>query len=96
MRSYTGTRWNGFRKEVAQGSARYGQLPHGTDFKQLIGVGLLGGIGFTMSIFIGELAFTGNEDYLLMAKSGILFASLIAGISGLVWLYMNTSAPQKK
>jgi NhaA family Na+:H+ antiporter len=75
---------------------RLGQLPRGTNFKQLIGVGLLGGIGFTMSIFIGELAFTGNEEYLVMAKTGILFASLVAGISGLVWLYFNTSAPQKK
>lgn len=75
---------------------RLGQLPKGTNFKQLVGVGLLGGIGFTMSIFIGELAFTGNEAYLLMAKTGILFASLIAGICGLVWLYFNTSAPSKK
>jgi NhaA family Na+:H+ antiporter len=73
-----------------------GQLPKGTNFKQLIGVGLLGGIGFTMSIFIGELAFVGDEDKLVMAKTGILFASLIAGISGLIWLYFNTSTPQKK
>lgn len=73
-----------------------GQLPKGTNFKQLIGVGLLGGIGFTMSIFIGELAYAGNQDYLLMAKTGILFASLIAGIGGLLWLYMNTSPKQEE
>ena len=73
-----------------------GQLPHGTNFKQLVGVGLLGGIGFTMSIFIDELAFAGNDHNLLMAKTGILIASLISGICGLVWLYFNTSLPQKK
>ena len=71
-----------------------GQLPKGTNFKQIVGVGLLGGIGFTMSIFIGELAFAADESYLLMAKTGILFASLIAGISGLIWLYIHTSTPQ--
>jgi len=74
---------------------KLGQLPKGTNFKQLTGVGMLGGIGFTMSIFIGELAFSGNEDYLLMAKTGILFASLIAGMCGLAWLYFNTTAPHK-
>lgn len=73
-----------------------GELPKGTNFKQIVGVGLLGGIGFTMSIFIAELAFPGNEAYLLMAKTGILFASLIAGIGGLLWLYIHTSPPEKQ
>ncbi|MCG6970732.1 MAG: Na+/H+ antiporter NhaA, partial [Gammaproteobacteria bacterium] len=73
-----------------------GQLPTGTNFKQIIGVGLLGGIGFTMSIFIGELAYAGKDDFLLMAKTGILFASLIAGIGGLIWLYIHTSPGNPK
>lgn len=68
-----------------------GQLPKGTNFKQIVGVGLLGGIGFTMSIFIAELAYAGNDAYLLMAKTGILFASLVAAIGGLIWLYIHTS-----
>ena len=68
-----------------------GQLPKGTNFKQIVGVGFLGGIGFTMSIFIGELAFVGQDEFLLMAKTGILFASLIAGLGGLIWLYIHTT-----
>lgn len=63
-----------------------GRLPEGVHFKQLIGVALLGGIGFTMSIFISELAFANSPQELLMAKTGILFASLIAGIGGFIYL----------
>jgi len=63
-----------------------GQLPAGTRFSQIAGVSLLAGIGFTMAIFIAELGFEGQEEYLLMAKTGILLASLVAGVSGYVWL----------
>ncbi len=64
----------------------FGQLPHDTRFSQLAGVALLAGIGFTMSIFIAELAFEPQPENLLMAKTGILLASLIAGIGGYLWL----------
>ncbi|MDH5229883.1 MAG: Na+/H+ antiporter NhaA [Gammaproteobacteria bacterium] len=67
-------------------------LPAGTNFHQLIGVGFLGGIGFTMSIFIGELAFPGDAELLLMAKTGILAASIIAGVVGYLWL-LKTAKP---
>ncbi len=63
-----------------------GQLPADTRFSQIAGVALLAGIGFTMAIFIAELGFAGQEEYLLMAKTGILLASLIAGVSGFFWL----------
>lgn len=63
-----------------------GRLPEGVHFKQIIGVALLGGIGFTMSIFISELAFINSPQELLMAKTGILFASLIAGVTGYFYL----------
>jgi NhaA family Na+:H+ antiporter len=63
-----------------------GRMPEGVQFKQLVGVALLGGIGFTMSIFISELAFVNSPQSLLMAKTGILFASLIAGIAGYFYL----------
>ena len=52
----------------------------------LLILGLLGGIGFTMSIFIAELGFRGQPDQLLLAKTGILFASVIAGTAGYLWL----------
>lgn len=64
-----------------------GQLPAQTRFSQIAGVALLAGIGFTMSIFIADLGFTGQQELLLMAKTGILFASLVAGIGGFVWLW---------
>jgi NhaA family Na+:H+ antiporter len=65
-----------------------GQLPAETRFTQIIGVSLLGGIGFTMSIFIAELGFAHQPELLLMAKTGILFASLLAGVTGFIWLYL--------
>ncbi|HGX94083.1 MAG TPA: Na+/H+ antiporter NhaA [Candidatus Tenderia sp.] len=68
--------------------AGFGSLPKGVSFSQICGVSVLAGIGFTMSIFIGELAFTGQPENLLMAKTGILLASLMAGIIGVTWLLM--------
>jgi len=71
--------------------AGIGQLPAGTRFNQIIGVSLLGGIGFTMSIFIAELGFAHQPELLLMAKTGVLFASLFAGIAGFIWLFLAGS-----
>ena len=65
-----------------------GRLPTGARFSQLAAVSVLAGIGFTMSIFIAELAFKGHPDYLLMAKTGVIFASLIAAIIGFSWLWL--------
>jgi NhaA family Na+:H+ antiporter len=64
------------------------ELPKDTRFIQIVGVSLLAGIGFTMSIFVAQLGFSHNEELLLMAKTGILFASLLAGVSGYIWLYL--------
>ncbi|MCW8830501.1 MAG: Na+/H+ antiporter NhaA, partial [Gammaproteobacteria bacterium] len=65
------------------------RLPQGLNFKHIVGVALMGGIGFTMSIFIAELGFVHHAQDLLMAKTGILFASLLAGVSGFIWLYLT-------
>ena len=70
-----------------------GALPEGTRTHHIIGVGLLGGIGFTMSIFVAELAFYGQQEALVLAKTGVLFASVIAGVAGFTWLYL-TAAPR--
>ncbi|MCK4587672.1 MAG: Na+/H+ antiporter NhaA, partial [Gammaproteobacteria bacterium] len=64
-------------------------LPQGLNFKHIVGVALMGGIGFTMSIFIAELGFAHHAQDLLMAKTGILLASLLAGVSGFMWLYFT-------
>lgn len=67
------------------------RLPAQTTFPHIVGAALLAGIGFTMSIFIAELAFAGQPDLLLMAKTGILTASLLAGLAGVAWLYFFTT-----
>lgn len=64
------------------------QLPQGLNFKHIVGVGLMAGIGFTMSIFVAELGFANHPEDLLMAKTGILLASLISGLSGYAWLFL--------
>lgn len=61
-------------------------LPRGIKWKELLGVGMLGGIGFTMSIFITLLAFKGNLHYINESKLMILLASLTSGIIGYTWL----------
>ena len=48
----------------------------------IIGAALLAGIGFTMSIFVAELAFREAPELLISAKTGILFGSLAAGAAG--------------
>ena len=63
-------------------------LPQDLKWKQVIGVGLLGGIGFTMSIFITLLAFD-NPDLITQSKIAILIASLVAGTLGYLWLRMT-------
>ncbi|WP_250464425.1 Na+/H+ antiporter NhaA [Microbulbifer litoralis] len=63
-----------------------GRLPKAASFHHIIGVALLGGIGFTMSIFISELAFAGRPELLVQAKAGVLLASVIAGGVGFIVL----------
>ena len=62
------------------------KLPENSTINQIFGVAFLGGIGFTMSIFIADLAFAGNEALIFQAKIGILAASLFAGLFGFMWL----------
>lgn len=74
----------------------WADLPSGLNMKHILGVGLLGGIGFTMSIFIADLGFAGSPEDLLMAKTGILLASALAGFSGFFWLMLQTRAEPAK
>jgi NhaA family Na+:H+ antiporter len=64
------------------------QKPKGVSWGQLIGVSILAGIGFTMSIFITLLAFD-SEKLINEAKIAILIGSLITAILGLLWLQMS-------
>lgn len=62
----------------------WGQLPSDLSLKWVLLIGLLAGIGFTMSIFIGNLAFMNEPNILEAAKLGILFGSGCAGFIGLL------------
>ena len=64
---------------------RFCRLPEGLNWKTIVGVGFLGGVGFTMSIFITLLAFE-NEMLISNAKLIIMLASLLAGSLGYVFL----------
>lgn len=68
-------------------------LPHNSSWKQMIGVGLLAGIGFTMSIFIALLSFKNEIEIQNEAKFAILIASFIAAVSG--YLILNISSKKR-
>jgi NhaA family Na+:H+ antiporter len=73
---------------------KIGSLPHQLSWSHIAGMGLLAGIGFTMSIFISLLSF-GNSVHNTEAKFAILIASVAAGIAGFVYL-KNVLAINKK
>jgi len=62
------------------------ELPEGVAWKQIWGVSCLAGIGFTMSLFVSELAFT-SEALITHAKLGILVASLVSAVTGYLVLH---------
>ena len=66
------------------------QLPDDLKWGHIIGAGCLGGIGFTMSIFITNLAFAHQADIINASKIAILLASVMAGLIGLFWLRFST------
>lgn len=68
---------------VATGISR---LPADLSWRHVFGAGILGGIGFTMSIFIANLAFAENIQTINASKIAILLASLTAGAIGFLWL----------
>ncbi len=63
----------------------YSDMPEGVNWGQIYGVSCLAGIGFTMSLFVSELAFT-DPELVSEAKIGILVASAIAGVFGYIVL----------
>jgi NhaA family Na+:H+ antiporter len=61
-------------------------LPANVRWHHMAGAGLLGGIGFTMSIFITNLAFADHATIVNSSKLAVLAASMVAGALGLAWL----------
>ena len=73
------------------------QLPAGADWGQFFGVCVLCGVGFTMSLFIGGLAFQGQgADYETQLKIGVLGGSLLAGVLGSMMLLRGGKVPMTR
>ena len=68
-------------------------LPEGIKRRHLLGIGILAGIGFTMSIFITLLAFD-DVQVITGAKIAVLLASLLAGLTGFIWLRFTLATKQ--
>jgi NhaA family Na+:H+ antiporter len=72
-------------------------LPKDLKWANILGAGMLGGIGFTMSIFITLLAFKEDgEEVIVYSKIAILIASFIAGTLGYLWLKQTLKLPVKR
>ena len=67
-----------------------GKLPHGVLLKNIYGVAVLAGVGFTMSLFIGSLAFVRNEpEFSVSIRTGVICGSLLSAIFGYMLLKIN-------
>jgi len=69
---------------------KFAELPKGVNWRQMYGVAMLAGVGFTMSLFVTDLAFV-NPDYILQSKIGIFIASILCGIAGYLTLRKVTA-----
>ena len=65
---------------------KFAQMPNNSNWVNLYGVGILTGIGFTMSLFVGNLAFVENLEYINGVKIGVLTGSLLSTIFGYLLL----------
>ena len=75
---------------------RIAKLPAGVSLKMLLGGGALAGIGFTMSLFVSELAFVNSRSLLDGAKIGILFGSFLSALIGMLIIYAHKKSPLNK
>jgi NhaA family Na+:H+ antiporter len=64
------------------------ELPSNMSLRHVFGIGMIAGIGFTMSIFIATLAFGEGTQRLEIAKQCIIFSSICAGILGYAWIFI--------
>ena len=70
------------------------RLPEGVDWRQLYGAALLSGVGFTMSLFIGSLAFEqGNFEHTVATRVGVITGSLLSAFVGYYVLAKRESVP---
>lgn len=61
------------------------QLPQGVNMQEIIGIGMIAGIGFTMSLFVANLSFSAGSSSLEIAKLSIILASIISALLAILW-----------
>jgi NhaA family Na+:H+ antiporter len=66
------------------------EAPNNSNWMSLYGVSILTGIGFTMSLFVGNLAFVNNTQYIDGVKIGVLTGSLLSTVFGYVILLVSS------
>ena len=71
-------------------------LPENVNWMHLLGAAILGGVGFTMAIFVANLAFPAHPELITNAKVAILSASTLSGIIGFVFLMLQAKAAQAR
>tara|TARA_Y100001960_G_C14709289_1_gene846051 strand:+ start:25 stop:1197 length:1173 start_codon:yes stop_codon:yes gene_type:complete len=69
---------------------KYAEMPNDSDWLKFYGVSILTGIGFTMSLFVGNLAFVESQNYLDGVKIGVLTGSLLSTLFGYLILLLST------
>ena len=68
----------------------FADMPNKSNLLSFYAVGVLTGIGFTMSLFVGNLAFVNNMEYMDGVKIGVLSGSLLSTVVGFVLLYLSS------
>jgi len=68
---------------------RLAPMPGGASFLKLYGVAIVGGVGFTVALFVAQLSYPGHEELLDLAKIGILAGSLVSGVVGYLVLRLS-------
>ncbi len=75
---------------------KFAQMPNNSNWINFYGVGILTGIGFTMSLFVGNLAFVENIQYIDGVKIGVLSGSMLSAFIGYLLLLLVTANRKKK
>ena len=87
---FLGKQFGVFAFSYASIKLKLAQMPNNSNWVNLYGVGILTGIGFTMSLFVGNLAFVTNPEFIDGVKIGVLSGSLLSTIVGYLLLLLTS------